>query len=157
MKSSKRRRKTKNRMESVVTNLIRRFSFFNLTPPSVGKSDSGKLLTSSIESVATPRASNASFASSVYWSNNVLLICFELDKWDDKFRKRRSWSIARANVSAWFPVGLSTEAWKRPSGMDPRGSTYNLLSVLRLPLLSGKANVRAKIVAWNNAVQSHSS
>ena len=84
MKSPKDRRKTENRMESVATNLIIRFSFFNLATSSVGKWDSGKLLTSSIESVATPRALNASFASSVYWSNVFLLIFLN---WSNETKK----------------------------------------------------------------------
>ena len=129
-------------------------SCFNLATSSVGKWDSGKLFTALIESVTTPRALKASSASLAYLSKVVLSIV-ELFEWQEEFRKSRSWSMARANDSALFPTGLNTETWKLPWGMNPRGLTYNSPRVLRLPLLSGKANVCACIVAWNRAVQSH--
>ena len=48
--------------------------------------------------------------------SNVAFGISELGEWETAFRKSRSWSIAKVNDSASFPVELITEAWNPPGG-----------------------------------------
>ena len=75
---------------------------------SIGKSASVKLPIVFTELDETPRAWNASLVSWMYMSNVAFGIS-ELGEWETAFRKSRSWSIAKANDSASFPVVLITE------------------------------------------------